>query len=257
MSLLDAPRSGLWVGGEMRDVAPNARVRLFCFAHAGGGPAFFRGWRQELAPDIDVRPVLLPGRESRRREPPYLRMEQLLDPLCEALGPHLDRPYLLFGHSMGAAVAFEAARRLSGTAGRRPSGLLVSGRRAPGVPQRRRFTGLPDADFVAALAGLGGTPPEVLDHPELVNLLLPTLRADFELNESYRPLPGPGLDCPVAAYMGADDPEVDRAELLAWHQETAGEFTMRVFPGDHFYLKGRRPDVLSALRQDLDRLPTV
>lgn len=249
-----ATRPGLWVGGEVRDVAPDAPVRLFCFAHAGGGPAFFRSWRQRLAPDIDVRPVLLPGRESRRREPPYRRMEQLLEPLCAALEPHLDRPYVLFGHSLGAAVAFETARRLSRHAAAGPAGLLVSGRRAPGLAHRRHFAGLSDADFIKAMAALGGTPVEVLDHPELLRLLLPTLRADFELNETYRPPPGPRLACPMGAYMGTADPEVGPAELLPWHQETSGEFTMRVFSGDHFYLQGGRPDVLSAVRQDVDRL---
>lgn len=239
------------MAGPADDQAADAGIRLFCFPHAGGGPSFFRAWRQALAPDIDVRPVLLPGRESRLRELPYRRVEQLIDPLCSALLPYLDRPYALFGHSMGSIVAYEAARRLARRTGRVPFRLLVSGRRAPELPSRRRsFSALPEKDFLTALATLNGTPPEVLGQPQLVQLLLPALRADFELNETYQPLPGPMLDCPLTACMGLDDPEVDPVELLAWRAVTTADFTLRIFGGDHFYLRDGRPDVLSALRLD-------
>jgi surfactin synthase thioesterase subunit len=244
--------TGGWVAGPAGDLARDAGIRLFCFAHAGGGPSFFRAWRTVLAPEIDVRPVLLPGRESRVRELPYRRMEQLLDPLCAALAPYLDRPYALFGHSMGSIIAYEVARRLSAHAGREPGCVLVSGRRAPALPARRRkFSALPEPEFLTAIAALNGTPPEVLSQPQLIQLLIPALRADFELNETYQPLPGPLLDCPVAAYMGLGDPEVTPGELLGWHAETSAEFTLRTFAGDHFYLRGGRPDVLSAVRRDL------
>src|SRR6266498_628486 len=108
-----APEAGPWLGGDAGVSATQAAVRLFCFAHAGGGAAFFRPWRLSMVPDIDVRAVTLPGRESRVHEPPYRRIEQLLDPLCAALEPHLDRPYALFGHSLGAVLAYEVARRFS------------------------------------------------------------------------------------------------------------------------------------------------
>ena len=243
-----------WVAGPPGETAAHAGIRLFCFAHAGGGPSFFRAWRQALAPAVDVRPVLLPGRESRVRELPYRRMEQLLDPLCAALIPYLDRPYALFGHSMGSIIGYEVARRLAAGAVRPPTCLLVSGRRAPARPARRRkFSTLTEPEFLAAIAALNGTPPEVLSQPQLLQLLLPTLRADFELNETYQPASGPPLGCPLTAYMGLDDPEVNPPELLAWHTETSAEFTLRTFPGDHFYLRAGRPDVLSAIRQDLSR----
>jgi len=247
--------AGRWFGGGSGTASPEARVRLFCFAHAGGGSAFFRPWRLALAPEVEVRPVVLPGREGRVHELPYRRVEQLLDPLCAALEPHLDRPYAFFGHSLGAILAYEAARRCSIGPGPGPVALVVSGRRAPRLPNHRPlFCTLPDPEFLAAVGALGGTPPEVLGEPQLVRMVLPALRGDFELNEAYQPLPGPRLRCPVAAYMGADDPEVNRAELLGWHAETSGEFTLRVFSGGHFYLKGARADVRTALRQDLDRV---
>ncbi|MFB6888420.1 thioesterase II family protein [Kitasatospora sp. NPDC056327] len=243
-----------WLAGDPRVAVEPDAVRLFCFAHAGGGAAAYRPWRPALAPAVDVRAVVLPGRESRVRELPYYRIEQLLDPLCEALEPHLDRPYAFFGHSLGSILAYEAARRLSTGPGRGPELLIVSGRRAPRLPtDRRSFSDLPDAEFLAAMAELGGTPAEVMGQEQLLNLLLPTLRADFELHESYRTLPGPALRCPVAAYMGAADSEVDRAELLGWHAETTGEFTLRVLPGGHFYLRDAANAVADAVRQDLAR----
>lgn len=244
-----------WFGGGRTAPGPAARVRLFCFAHAGGGSAFFRPWRLALAPRIEVCPVILPGREARVHELPYRRIEQVLDPLCRALDPHLDRPYAFFGHSLGAILAYEVARRCSVGSGSGPLALVVSGRRAPRLPSRRPFlSALPDPEFLEAVGALGGTPPEVLGEPRLIQMVLPALRSDFELNEAYRPLPGPRLRCPVAAYLGADDPEVDRGELLGWHEETSGDFTLRVFSGGHFYLKGGRADVCTAVCQDLDRV---
>jgi medium-chain acyl-[acyl-carrier-protein] hydrolase len=247
-----APGTGRWVGGDRRNGAADAPERLFCFNHAGGGPSFFRPWCKALAPEIDVRPIQLPGRESRFDEPPYRRVDQLLDPVCAALEPYLDRPYALFGHSMGSLVAYEVARRLSDGSGPAPSCLVVSGRRGPRIATNRRaLHGLPDGEFLAEVGRLGGMPHEVLDQPDLLEMILPTLRADYELSEVYRPLPGGHLTCAVAAYMGTADSEVDRTGLEGWRQETTGEFTLRVFAGDHFYLKGGRPDVLRAVRHDL------
>ncbi|GAA1809372.1 thioesterase [Planosporangium flavigriseum] len=248
------PAAARWLGSNWQDAADGATIALFCFSHAGGGSAFFRPWRAALAPAVDVRPVLLPGREWRLDEVPYRRMEDLVEPLCVALEPHVDRPYALFGHSMGAVIAYEVARRFTGAARRAPICLLVSGRQGPRAASSRRLLWeLPDNEFVAGVGRLGGTPPEVLEHPELLEMFLPALRADFELSENYQPLPGHRLTCPVVAYMGTEDAEVEHSGLLRWYEETDGEFALRVFAGDHFYLRGGRPDVLSAVRQDLLR----
>jgi len=243
---------GPWVVNEGRTEDSGASWQLFCFSHAGGGPSFFRPWGACLQPEITVRRVLLPGRESRLEEPPFRCIADLVDPLCAALEQFLDRPYALFGHSMGAAVAYEVARRFSaaGTAG--PSCLIVSGRKAPWLASQHRLSALPDEEFVAEVARLNGIPPQVLGEPELLSMLLPTLRADYELSETYRPLPGGRVDCPVVAYMSTSDPEAEYTEMLAWRKVTAGEFSIRVFHGDHFYLKGGRPDVLNAVREDLN-----
>jgi surfactin synthase thioesterase subunit len=245
------PHADLWVVNDGRAEDSGATRQLFCFPHAGGGPSFYRPWCAPLQPEIAVRRVLLPGREGRLEEPPFRHIADLVEPLCAALEPHLDQPYAFFGHSMGAVVAYETARRLSG-AGTGPACLIVSGRRAPGlVGNRRPLTGLPDDEFLAGVTRLNGIPTEVLNEPGLLSLLLPTLRADFELAETYRPLPGGRLDCPVIAYLSTSDPETSYDDMLGWQDVTSDEFVMRLFRGDHFYLKGGRPDVLSALREDL------
>ncbi|HLH58914.1 MAG TPA: alpha/beta fold hydrolase [Streptosporangiaceae bacterium] len=238
--------------GDSGAAAHQPGVDLFCFPHAGGGPSFFRPWRAALAPEVAVHRILLPGREGRLEEPPFRHITELAGPLCAALEPHLDRPYALFGHSMGAVVAYEVARWFSRPGRTAPACLIVSGRRAPGLgTDRRRLSDLPDGEFLAEVGRLNGIPPEVLGEPELLDMLLPALRADFELAETYQPLPGGGLDCPVTAYLSTGDPEVDDAGVLPWQEVTAGKFAMRVFRGDHFYLKAGRPDVLDAIRADV------
>ena len=242
-----------WLGGAAD--SGDAPTRLFCFTHAGGGAAFFHPWRQALLPEIDVCPIILPGREARLRERPYTRIEHVLDPLLDALAPYLDRPFALFGHSMGSVVAYETARRLEAAAGPQPLCLFASGRRAPTLPARREPLHRLQGDaFLAAVSTLNGVPEQVLRQPEVFTLFLPALRADFELNEVYTPLPGPRLHCPVSALTGDADPEVDLDEMAAWRAVTAGGFTLRVFRGDHFYLKGAPADLLAALRADLRRL---
>jgi surfactin synthase thioesterase subunit len=231
-----------------------AARQLFCFPHAGGGPSFFRLWRASLEPEIAVRRVQLPGREERLEDPPFRRVAELVEPLCTALEPCLDQPYALFGHSMGAVIAYEVARWFSGPSKAAPSRLIVSGRRAPGLASGRRpLTALADGEFIAEVGRLNGIPPEVLGEPELLDMLLPALRADFELAETYQPLAGDRLSCPVVAYLSKDDPETDYEGVLRWREVTTGEFSMRVFRGDHFYLKAGRADVLNAVRQDLTR----
>lgn len=238
-----------WVTGA---AAGDAAIRLFCFPHAGGGAGFFRSWCALLAPGIDVRPIQLPGRETRIGEPPLRRVEQVLEPLCSGMGPYLDRPYALFGHSMGALLAYETARRLSDGGRPGPMCLIVSGRRAPGrTANRPPLSALPDDEFVARVARLNGIPQEVLDEPDLVSMILPALRADYELAETYRRLAGNRLSCPVVAYAATDDPEVEPAGVHAWQEETSGRFMVREYAGDHFYLKGNRPDVMRAIRADL------
>lgn len=248
-----------WVTPTSRRAQSQPRLRLFCFSHAGGGTTLYQPWRALLGPDIDVCPILLPGRESRRRETPERRVEPLLEPLFGELLPLADRPYALFGHSMGTVLAFEMAQRFARRHWRQPSALLVSGRRAPHLPSRRPpYSGLPDAEFLEAVASLNGTPTAMLEAPDLLRLFLPALRADFQLVEAYRPGGSEVLGCPVEVLLATSDPEITRVEADEWARWTTGRFAVTEFPGDHFYLAGGRGDVVSFVRDRLspaDPLP--
>jgi medium-chain acyl-[acyl-carrier-protein] hydrolase len=225
---------------------------LFCVPHAAGDPGFFRRWCELLAPDIDVCRIALPGREPRRSEPPATRMDRVAGPLLEAMREYTAEPYAVFGHSMGAAIGYEVVRRLSAESLGNPVRLFVSGRRAPHTPLRHPpYHQLTDRDLARVLVRLNGTPKEMLDEESFVTGVLPCVRADFELLETWYPTLEPRLRCAVSAFAGDSDPEVSSGELLAWEQVTAGTFEARLFSGDHFYLKGARPAVLSAIRDAL------
>lgn len=220
-----------------------AAIRLFCFPHAGGGAAAYRSWVGALGSEIEVVPVPLPGREARFAEPAHRHMDTLAEQITRELAPSFDRPYVFFGHSMGAGLAWEIARRSA------PLGVIASARRGPHLPtRRRRMSELSDAQFVAELGRLEGTPREVLENPELVELLLPTLRADFALSESFTAPADRKLHCPVVAIAGKDDAEVDHEELSAWRDSTTGPFRYRLFDGGHFYLADGAPEVLAEVR---------
>jgi medium-chain acyl-[acyl-carrier-protein] hydrolase len=223
------------------------RVTLFCLPFAGGGASVFREWPAGLPAGIEVCPVHLPGRESRFGEPAIGDIDALVDPLLEGLLPHLGGPFALFGHSMGGLIAFELADRLR-RRGVTPAWFFASGVRAPHLPPRPELRhALPDDQFLAAVRQLNGAPPVLLENPEIMSLMLPTLRLDFQLAETYRYRPRPPLDCPVAAFGGRDDRDVPRADLEPWRQQTTGHFEMHVLPGDHFFITPSRDEVLSVI----------
>jgi surfactin synthase thioesterase subunit len=243
--------TGHWID----DKDSKGDIRLFCFAHAGGGSGFFRSWQKSLTPEIAVTPVVLPGREARWREPAYTRMDLLIEPLCDAMLPHLDRPFALFGHSVGAVIAYEVARRLADG----PFGplvcLFVSARRVPHSPGNRPpIYKLPLDQFLAQVERLSGAQLRLLRESPLLPALLPGLRADFELNDTYSPTLGNVLTLPFSAFVGDRDQLVTVDEMRRWTELTVGEFNLRIFAGDHFYLAGGPLDVLDAIRQDIRRL---
>jgi medium-chain acyl-[acyl-carrier-protein] hydrolase len=228
--------------------ARHTRVQLFCFPFAGGSAAEFRTWQSRLPAGVGVVAIQLPGRANRIGEPLFVALRPLVDALREALRPHLRPPFAFFGHSMGALIAYELARRLD----RGPDRLYVSGHRAPQLPARDRpLRDLPDDELVIELRRLDGTPAEVLDDAELCDLLLPRLRADFAIAETYVHVPNPLLDIPITAFGGTEDRLVRPSELRPWACVTRGAFRLRMLPGSHFFLHTARDAVLDALAEDL------
>jgi surfactin synthase thioesterase subunit len=222
-----------------RDIDPDTtRVRLFCLPHAGSGAAAFYRWKRTLA-TLDICPVLLPGREMRLAEPSLEDAAELVDELLEALAPYLDVPFAIFGHSMGALLAYEWALRLEDAGLRRPLCLFVSGRDAAHLPfGHRELHRLDDAQFVAELKRRYGGSSELLEDAELRKVFLPILRADIRLVEGYRHGAEELLECPVMAFAGQDDTSVSDAGLKGWGDLTRGEFAARRFEGDHSYHVG-------------------
>ncbi|HET6976592.1 MAG TPA: alpha/beta fold hydrolase [Pyrinomonadaceae bacterium] len=234
---------------------PRARMRLFCFPYAGGRAAIFRTWPDELPPEIEFYAIELPSRGKRIRESPITRMEPLVRGIAGAVEPLLDKPFCFFGHSMGALTSFELARLLRRERRPQPSYLFVSGSAAPQIPDAHPCTyDLPEPEFLDVLRRLNGTPREVLENEELLQLMLPTLRADFELLQVYKYADEPPLSCPITAFGGLQDKEVSREELEAWRAQTAATFILRNFPGDHFFLNSDRARLLWVISQELDSL---
>jgi medium-chain acyl-[acyl-carrier-protein] hydrolase len=188
-------------------------------------------------------------------EKPFRRMPALVSTLTDALLPLFDKPFAFFGHSMGAWIGFELARRLQSTHGIEPLHLFVSGAGAPHVPSRELpLHALPEAEFIEALGGLNGTPKELLESEELMQLMLPILRADFAVCETYTYKNGSVLNCPITAFGGLQDRRLYRSDIKAWNAETNSSFSMQMFPGNHFFLHTSATLLLPLLAAELTRL---
>jgi medium-chain acyl-[acyl-carrier-protein] hydrolase len=185
------------------------------------------------------------------REPPLRQMGRLVEDIARELRPLLSKPFAFFGHSMGAVLAFEIARLLRENSEPGPAHLFVSGRQAPQIADTDAPTyNLPDKELLAELRRLNGTPQEVLDEPELMQVMLPLLRADFEAIQTYAYREGPPLDCPVSAYGGVQD-EISREDLEGWCAQTNASCVVRMFQGDHFFVNTARDQILQILTREL------
>ena len=235
-----------------REANPRARLRMFCFPYAGGGASAYRGWGASLPQEIEVCPVQLPGREGRLREPPFTRSGEMITAIADALTPWLDLPFVFFGHSMGGMIGFELTRELRRRGRTLPLHLFVSGRRAPQLPARDEpIHDLPEPEFIERLRELDGTPEEVLQHAELMKLLIPLLRADFAVNETYEYTEEPPFDVGISAFGGLADVDVSRDDVEAWSVQTRGRFRMRMMPGGHFFLHNQKDLILESVARDL------
>jgi surfactin synthase thioesterase subunit len=236
-------RTCAWLGPM--NSGNDGRLPIFCLPYAGGGSAMFYQWQRRMSADFQVLPVRLPGREARILEPSYHSVPELVSALAPAIIPFLHFPYALFGHSMGGLLAFELVRELRRRGFKEPVRLFISAAPAPQNPLPDGPTGhLSDSAFIIEVKRrYGGIPAQVLENPELLNLILPCLRADFQMIESYQYHEAPPLSCPIACYGGSTDSRTNAGQLEGWRCHTRSEFCMRFFPGDHFFFQDH-PDVL-------------
>ena len=225
------------IGIFRRRVNPDATMRLFCLPYAGGSSTIFYRWSEYVPPALEVCSVQLPGRDGRLNMAPYTSMQPLVQAAARALLPLLDKPYALFGHSFGALVAFELVRYIHDHGMPGPLSLLVSAADAPhlGGTTDRLHT-LPDDQLIRQLGLLHGTRREILQHPEVMQLLLPTIRADLQVFETYTYKAGTPLSCPLAVFGGINDERVSHSGLENWRRHTGAAFSLAMLPGDHFFI---------------------
>ncbi len=241
-------RPAQWFAGDTETAAE----RLFCLPWAGGGTSTYLSWREPLTGAASVVAVRLPGREDRASELPLESMGDAVDALFEAIEPYVSKPFSFFGHSMGAVMAFELARKLRAGGLKGPRVLIASAARAP--LYRVDYRPPPDPsrkEIIEELKRLEGVPNEVLADPRLLDIALPALEADARLYRRYIHEPGPPLDIPIFAYRGEADPNIGEEHAARWAEMTTGAFRARVFEGGHFYLDRSRDALIAALREDL------
>ncbi len=231
---------------------PQATLRLFCFPYAGGSAQIFRNWSNHLSDTVELCPAELPGHGRRRKETPFTDLNKLVSALIPIITPYLDQPFAFFGHSMGALIAFELTRTLRDEGQPLPTHLFVSGRRAPQFPEDDPPTyNLPDEELIEKLRWLKGTSSSILDNPEMMQLMLPILRADFEVCETYQYREQPPLPCPITAFGGWRDPASRRGGLKGWREHTSADFNKKTFPGNHFFLHSAELPLLKYLNKQL------
>ena len=233
--------------------ARQARAVIFCFPFAGGGASFYRAWAPHVPPSIVLCPVQLPGREERLFERPFDRMEPLVAAATAELLPVLPGRYALFGHSMGALIGYELAQALRERGAPPPAHLFVSGAPAPhrAAEVEPIYDLQPQERFIDALGRYGGLPEEVLRSRELLDLLLPRLRADLAVTGTYVWSERPPLPCPITAFGGEDDATVRRDAVEAWGEHTIAAFQTKFFPGAHFFLSAAAPQVMATMVEAL------
>jgi medium-chain acyl-[acyl-carrier-protein] hydrolase len=230
--------------------------RLFCFTHAGGAASIYQNWSNKLPQSIEVHAFQFPGHGNRLSEPLFKRVQPLVAFTAQELMPYLEGSFAFFGHSMGAIISFELAQLLRRENKPGPSHLFLSGRPSPHLTEKEAPSyALPEPEFIEDLKRMGGTPQEVLEHPELMSMLIPILRADLEVCQTYEYEPRPPLDCPITVFGGLQDEDVSREQLEGWRDYTTSSFAVRMFPGNHFYLLSAAHVLLRMIVQDLRNMP--
>lgn len=236
------------------NVHSRADMRLFCFPYAGGGASIYHDWLRLLPKEIEVCPVQLPGRENRGMEAPISSLSEIVQAVTEEMKPLLNLPFAIFGHSMGALLAYETARLLTKKYSKTPLHLFVSGHSAPHLPHSgKQLHSLSDQELIHELRMLRGTPEAVLQNDELMNLLLPRLRADFQVCETYDFIRSEPLSCPITALGGIEDDGTTEEALAAWKELTRMETEVHLFHGGHFFLHDEQKELVGTIKERLSR----
>lgn len=244
-----------WFGSAPGAAGP---MRLFCFPFAGGNAAAFLPWQALLGSQLELQVAQLPGRGARLFEEPLRDLDELVERLTMAVAARTDKPFALFGHSLGALVAFEVARALRRHGLPGPDSLWVSGAEGPQTRLvRHRLYDLPDDEMLEALRGYNGTPAALLEDREMMQLLLPGLRADFAIDEHYTYRPEAPLDLPIHVLRGDSDPHVEATRAAGWARETSRPLHQYLYTGDHFFIHDHKAAIAALLTAALPSTATV
>lgn len=233
---------------------PEAQLKFICLPFAGGSSNSFRTWAQHLPKQIELLAIEIPGRGQRLGEELRTRIGELVPDIATALRDELDRPFALFGHSMGTLLGLELVHHMRSHFELEPVHLFFSGRGAPDLPNREKpIHQLPEEEFVNHIRNYNGTPKEVLEHEELMELMIPILRADFEVCETYSYQKRPKFSCPLSVYGGLQDSDAPRQNMQAWAHHSTGPFNLRMFPGDHFFFLQNTQALLGSILRDINK----
>jgi len=243
-------RNSWLVGPQLK---ASSRFQLICIPYAGGSAYIFNNWPKHLPEWVQLCAIQLPGRGRRIKEPPFTRLSAIVPPLVEALLPHLKKRFAFFGHSMGALISFEAIRELRRIHKLGASHLFVSGCFAPHMPDPNPLHSLPDHELICELKRLQGIAPAQLDNSELMQLMLPALRADCLVTETYAYQDDSPLECPITVFGGAEDTIAKEQDLTQWRRHTNGRFSRYVFPGKHFFFEAAETSILQIVSREIGK----
>jgi medium-chain acyl-[acyl-carrier-protein] hydrolase len=231
-----------------------AAIRLFCFHYGGGGASIFRQWANDIIEFAEVVSIQLPGREERYNEPLLSDLHVIIDKLCINFTNYTNKPFIFFGHSLGALIAFELARALRKKGMFQPKKLIVSGTKAPQICSNEPFLHkLSDEKFLKELEKYNGIPHSIITDKELISMFLPAIRADFCISETYQYKIEPPLTYPIVALGGLDDNTFNKEWLIEWKEQTNDSFKYYFLPGNHFFIKDSYREIIDLMNSFLTK----
>lgn len=228
--------------------SPLATKRIFCIPFAGGSASFYREWAEQFYPNTEICAIQLSGREDRLVDDLVVELDKAAEEIYQELLNYQDKPFILFGHSLGALICYETVLKLQRRNRREPDALIVSGCGAPHVPPKEFIYHLPKQQFKTELKKLGGTPEMILEEDEIFDLFYPMLKGDFEMVETYTCKECHPVHTKIFAFGGTEDKEVLLDELLEWEKYTDNDFHYKMFKGEHFFVKEQSDDVIQEIK---------